>query len=136
MYIRGIMAFTITEVLRRQITEPICARRWYRLKKYFYVLRPLLSVRWLKRYQTTAPIGFQKPLHLPDDAPELLTAIDALLIKKRGAPEMGLAPQAPILNRSIEAGLRRLESAHIEHIVRPNVIDRLNALLHETVHRR
>ena len=78
----------------------------------------------------------QKPLHLPDDAPELLTAIDALLIKKRGAPEMGLAPQAPILNRSIEAGLRRLESAHIEHIVRPNVIDRLNALLHETVHRR
>ena len=55
----------------------------------------------------------QKPLHLPDDAPELLTSIDALLIKKQGAPEMGLAPQAPILNRSIEAGLRRLESAHI-----------------------
>ena len=106
------------------------------LKKYFYVLRPLLSVRWLERYQTPAPIEFQKLLHLLDDAPELLAAIDELLIKKQAAPEMGLAPQVPILNQFIEAELGRLESAHIEHIARPNVIDKLNALLHETVHRQ
>ncbi|USX17512.1 nucleotidyltransferase domain-containing protein [Oxalobacteraceae bacterium OTU3CAMAD1] len=106
------------------------------LKKYFYVLRPLLSVRWLERYQTPAPIDFQKLLHLLDDAPELLTAIDELLIKKQAAPEMGLAPQVPILNQFIETELGRLESAHIEHIAGPNVIDSLNALLHETVHRR
>jgi uncharacterized protein len=104
------------------------------LKKYFYVLRPLVSVRWLERYQTPAPIEFHKLLHLLDDAPELLAAIDALLIKKQGSPEMGLAPQVPILNQFIEVELGRLESAHIEHVARPNVIDSLNALLHETVH--
>ena len=93
-------------------------------------------MRWLERYQTTAPIGFQKPLHLLDDAPELLAAIDELLIKKQAATEMGLAPQVPILNQFIEAELGRLESAHIVHIARPNVIDRLNALLHETMHHR
>jgi uncharacterized protein len=33
------------------------------LKKYFYVLRPLLAVRWLERYGTAAPIEFQKTQH-------------------------------------------------------------------------
>ena len=75
-------------------------------------------------------------MYLLDNAPELLTAIDELLIKKQATPEMGLAPQVPILNQFIEAELGRLESAHIEHIARLNVIDSLNALLHETVHCR
>jgi uncharacterized protein len=38
------------------------------LKKYFYVLRPLLAVRWLERYGSPAPIEFSKLLHLIDDA--------------------------------------------------------------------
>jgi uncharacterized protein len=33
------------------------------LKKYFYVLRPLLSVRWIERYGTAAPIEFDRLLH-------------------------------------------------------------------------
>lgn len=36
------------------------------LKKYFYVLRPLLSVRWIERYGCAAPIEFEKLLHLID----------------------------------------------------------------------
>src|SRR5690349_15195780 len=59
-----------------------------RLKKYFYVLRPLLAVRWIERYGTAAPIEFEKLLHLIDDRPELLRDIDRLLTMKRAAPEM------------------------------------------------
>ena len=103
------------------------------LKKYFYVLRPLLSVRWLDRYQTPAPIEFHKLLHLLDDAPALQAEIDILLAKKTPAPELGLAPQVPALNHFIEAELERLEAAHIEHVPRSNVIDRLNDLFQATV---
>lgn len=39
------------------------------LKKYFYVLRPLLAVRWLERFQQAAPIEFEKLLAVaPQDA--------------------------------------------------------------------
>lgn len=39
------------------------------LKKYFYVLRPLLAVRWLERHQQAAPIEFEKLLAVaPQDA--------------------------------------------------------------------
>src|SRR5262249_40407319 len=42
------------------------------LKKYFYVLRALLSVRWLDRYRSAAPIEFSRLLHLIDDNGPLL----------------------------------------------------------------
>lgn len=61
------------------------------LKKYFYVLRPLLAVRWLERYGTAAPIEFGKLLHLIDDR-SLLADMDALLARKRAAPGDGTGP--------------------------------------------
>jgi hypothetical protein len=30
------------------------------LKKYFYVLRPLLAMRWLERFACAAPIEFSR----------------------------------------------------------------------------
>jgi predicted nucleotidyltransferase len=61
------------------------------LKKYFYVLRPLLSVLWLERYGVAAPIEFHKLLHLIESNRPLVADIEALLERKRAAPEMGLA---------------------------------------------
>jgi predicted nucleotidyltransferase len=78
------------------------------LKKYFYVLRPLLAVKWLERYGTPAPIEFSKLLHLIDDEPRLLADVHALLERKRSAPEMGLAPPIPAINTFIERELDRL----------------------------
>jgi predicted nucleotidyltransferase len=79
------------------------------LKKYFYVLRPLLAFRWLERYQSAAPIEFEKLLHLLGDDAPLLADIDSLLTLKRGAPEMGLAAPVESIHAFIEAELDRLE---------------------------
>ena len=83
------------------------------LKKYFYVLRPLLSVRWLEAYATPAPIEFGKLLHLIDGNPQLVADIHELLERKRGSPEMGLAPQVATIHAFIEAELLRLEPIDI-----------------------
>jgi uncharacterized protein len=80
------------------------------LKKYFYVLRPLLSVRWIEAYQTAPPIEFAKLRHLISDRRDLLAAIDELLDRKKHAPEMGLAPQVPTIHSFIEQELGRLET--------------------------
>lgn len=79
------------------------------LKKYLYVLRPLLSVRWLEAYARPAPIEFHKLLHLIGSQSELLTDIHRLLERKRTTPEMGLAPQVPSIHSFIEDELRRLD---------------------------
>ena len=100
------------------------------LKKYFYALRPLLSVLWLERYSTPAPIEFDRLLHLIDDRPALRADIDALLERKRGAPEMGLGDPVPGINAFVEQQLARLETMHPESTRPAGAVQALNTLFH------
>jgi len=102
-------------------------------KKYFYALRPLLSVRWIERYGSAAPIEFEKLLHLIEGNGKLLHDIRVLLGKKRESPEMGLSEPVPSLNVFIEDELNRLERMSPERSTRSDVICRLNELLHATL---
>ena len=101
-----------------------------RLKKYFYVLRPLLAIRWLELYQCAAPVEFYRLLDLLDDKP-LLQAIDKLLKKKKAGKEISKAPAIPILNEFIESELERLEMLTPEEINNPQSMDKLNSLFYE-----
>jgi predicted nucleotidyltransferase len=97
------------------------------LKKYFYVLRPLLSVRWLERKGTPAPIEFARLLEMIDE-PALLAAIDALLAQKRASPELGLSPQVPAIQDFIVRELARLENSVPARFERRQVEPDLSAL--------
>ena len=79
------------------------------LKKYFYVLRPLLAIQWLEKYDRPAPIEFETLRELIADNIELNHAISELLHKKRNSQEKEYAPAVPILNEFIQAELDRLE---------------------------
>jgi len=100
------------------------------LKKYFYVLRPLLSVRWLERYGHAAPLEFEKLLHLIADERELVASIQELLARKRHAPELGLAPPVPVINHFVESELERLEGFKPPVHKRGEVLPRLNDVFH------
>lgn len=100
------------------------------LKKYFYVLRPLLSVRWLERYGSAAPIEFGKLLHLIDDRPALLADIHALLERKRAAQELGLASPVKSIDAFIDAELERLEGFGPKSPDRVDVLPKLDELFH------
>ncbi|WP_338848313.1 nucleotidyltransferase domain-containing protein [Massilia sp. W12] len=101
-----------------------------RLKKYFYVLRPLLAARWIGRYGAAAPIEFARlaPL-LGDDAP-LNQAVQDLLALKRHTPELGLAPAIPLLNAFIEAELAQGLGARHDKTDAPEVKQALNRIFH------
>ncbi len=100
------------------------------MKKYFYVLRPLLAVRWLERYGRAAPIELGKLLHLIDDQPQLTDAIAELLAKKRNAPEMGLAEPVALLHGFIEEELARHAASTPLPDDRKTPLPQLNALFH------
>ena len=103
------------------------------LKKYFYVLRPLLAVRWIEKYGTAAPIEFHALLTLIADQPALIGAIDALLQHKRQAPEMGLSPQIPEIHGFIESELARLEALQPARHKRQDVVPGLSRLFRSTI---
>lgn len=103
------------------------------LKKYFYVLRPLLATRWIETYRTAPPIEFSALLHLLPKEDGLLEEIEALLERKKVALEKELAPRIDKLNAFIEAELARLESFSVEKEEKAGGMEQLNALFRQMV---
>lgn len=111
---------------RGYLREPVV-----RLKKYFYVLRPLLAARWIARTGSAAPIEFERLLSLLQQEPAVLSEVHTLLEQKRGAPELGLAPAVPLLNAFIKAELEGGAVDIPQKSRDPRVVDQLNELFHD-----
>lgn len=81
-----------------------------RLKKYLYVLRPLLATLWIEQGRGVVPMRFQELVDAIVIDPALRGAIDELLAIKRAAVESEYGQPLPIINAFIDAELARLES--------------------------
>lgn len=83
------------------------------LKKYFYVLRPLMAARWVERFELVPPIEFERLLVMLDDEPNVLANAHDLLATKKAALEKQLIPQRRVLTDFIESELERLKHAKL-----------------------
>src|SRR5471032_1772985 len=77
-----------------------------RFKKYFYVLMPLLAVRWIDLCLGRPPMTFADLLGTVDD-PQLLDEVATLLALKRNAGEAAYGPRRPALHAFIQRELER-----------------------------
>jgi hypothetical protein len=103
------------------------------LKKYFYVLRPLLAARWVAKTGAAAPIEFEKLLTLLQGEPGVLSEVHKLLDQKRNTPELGRSPAVPVLNRFIESELGDESREAPKKSRSPRVIGQLNELFHNVL---
>lgn len=103
------------------------------LKKYFYVLRPLLAARWVQNTGGVAPVEFEKLLVLLENEPKVLSEVHRLLTLKRNTPELGRSEAVPILNEFIEAELGDEPKAVPKKSRSPEVIGQLNELFHRVL---
>lgn len=78
-------------------------------KKYFYVLRPLLAMRWIERDLGPVPIEFASLLEGTVREMALRNAIDQLLDQKKAGAELDRGPQIEPISRFIEAEMARLK---------------------------
>ncbi len=78
------------------------------LKKYFYVLRPLLAIRWLERYRSPAPVEFERLRALVTDDETVDKEVTRLLARKQRSQEKEFVPVMAVLNDFIEKELSRL----------------------------
>ena len=79
------------------------------LKKYFYVLRPLLAVRWIEQERGAVPMAFHELLVTIAGQTALLEDIQALLQRKMAGDELAEGPAIPSLQSFLSSELKRLE---------------------------
>jgi len=103
------------------------------IKKYFYVLRPILAVNWIVSGLGVAPTEFGTLIDgLPLDL-VLKTAIDDLLEAKRAGAELDYGPRIPPISNFIESELARLESTRFEFAKNTASTDVLDELFLSTI---
>jgi predicted nucleotidyltransferase len=88
--------------LRRELINP---------KKYLYVLRALLAVRWIEEERGIVPTEFDTLVEGLLRPGPLGDAIDALIERKRSGEELALEPHTPLIRDYIDAEIARLEGA-------------------------
>jgi predicted nucleotidyltransferase len=79
-----------------------------KIKKYFYVLRPIMACMWIENYKESPPMEFEKLLVQISDE-KLLNKIKELLQRKKSGIEMGIEPKIEIINNFIEAKIKYFE---------------------------
>lgn len=103
-----------------------------RLKKYFYVLRPLLAVQWIEAGKGVPPMRFDQLMAGTVSDPLLRTEIEALLARKRQAGEAEHGPRRERIHAFIEQQLAQLERPPLSDATRRDA-SALNRLLMQTV---
>ena len=78
-----------------------------RLKKYLYVLRPLLACLWIEKHGSTPPTEFAKLVADAQLSVTLIAAIDELLTRKMSGDELDTSAKIPELNDFIQQMLEK-----------------------------
>lgn len=81
------------------------------IKKYFYMLRPILAALWIERYRTIPPMEFQLLLDILDGQSDLLKSISDLQERKRHMDERVPIQRIPLIDRFLGQELDRLAEA-------------------------
>lgn len=79
-----------------------------KIKKYFYVLRPILACKWIEKYNTNPPILFQDLVSDLITDVQLKKEIDELLRRKISGDELNLERQVVVINDFIDKEIQHL----------------------------
>ncbi|GHU22396.1 hypothetical protein FACS1894172_01510 [Spirochaetia bacterium] len=125
IYYKDTYFYTIMEALSKEYFSPLSSIYHYlhmakgnfgeflqtdkvKVKKYFYVLRPVLACLWIESKNEPPPLPFETLLTQVDNK-ELLHRINELLMKKKSGVEMGMESKIEIINHFIEKNIKHLE---------------------------
>lgn len=83
-----------------------------KIKKYFYVLRPLLACAWIEKYNGVPPLEFSVLVEtlIPGGTP-LRQTVDQLLIRKMSGDELNVEPRLEVINNYLEQSIAHFEES-------------------------
>ncbi len=105
-----------------------------RLKKYFYVLRPILACSWIERTGEMAPMEFDTLLNAEPISTELRKAIDELLERKKSGGELNTGHRITVIDDFIEEKIAHLKAYLQQYPVEPQPdVELLNSIFRNTL---
>lgn len=103
-----------------------------KIKKYFYVLRPLLACNWIERFNTIPPIKFQELVEKILENGLLKQEILTLLERKISGDELNLEPKLTVINDYLEEEISRMEEySKMLRISKKDLTPQLDSLFRE-----
>ena len=94
-------------IARTQWKAEIDGRDDPKYKKYFYCIRPLLSLQYVITHRRLPPMNIAELLAASELSPPVRTAIEQLLHAKRDTPELGRGGRIATIDAWINAELER-----------------------------
>jgi predicted nucleotidyltransferase len=83
-------------------------------KKYLYVLRPILAVKWIEQARGPVPMEFKTLLAAVEDRAELIREIRRLIERKQNGEELDRGPSIPVISVFISEEMDRLSTAFMK----------------------
>ena len=99
-----------------------------RVKKYFYVLRPLLGCRWIEAGLGPVPMEFGTLVETVAPSEILKQEIYKLLKRKQSGQELDFEPRIPVISDFIEGEIERLKEQAEQQPLLPSHDDKLDEL--------
>lgn len=95
-----------------------------RIKKYFYVLRPVLACEWIERYGEMPPMEFEVLVErlVPKDG-ALWQTVHQLLVRKKSGEELDYEPRLSPINDYLGERLQHLEQSAVSLNSAENKLD-------------
>lgn len=105
-----------------------------RIKKYFYVLRPILAAKWIEKYHSIPPMEFQALVEEILEAGELKESVLTLLKRKIAGEELNMEPRIDSINDFLYKEIKHLE-AYSKGLNKeiPDPTSELNQLFRDTL---
>jgi len=97
-----------------------------RVKKYFYVLRPLLAIKWLEAGKGIVPVEFDILVENMVQDAKVKNVINDLIQRKRDGAELDREPPIFELSEFIKIELERIESKIFNYKELKPTVDKLN----------
>lgn len=105
-----------------------------RIKKYFYVLRPILACLWIERYNTVPPIEFRLLVEELVEDKLLKQEINTLVKRKISSDELNNEPKIMVINHFVEEEIYRMqEYIKTLEVTKKDITLALNVLFRETL---
>lgn len=84
------------------------------VKKYFYVLRPLMAIKWIEHNDGVVPMEFGKLVKEVIADEVLLSEINTLIERKKQGDELKREPRIDVISEFIESEMTRLSSIIVD----------------------
>jgi predicted nucleotidyltransferase len=103
------------------------------VKKYLYVLRPLMAVLWIERGLGPVPIEFSKLVAATVVDSRVREAINRLVVEKAAGAELDRGPRIESISEFIESEMERCEAAAGGAETSASSLEALNDLFREVL---